>query len=113
MKTLKTLLIRNAVLLASFGFAVAALAQSRSDSFDVADAVVTEVVLAPRPDGGCAARWCIEIESTDGGAALTSCTTDLVELKAALNQNRCNALASAGINRTARQLRFDVDAGVP
>jgi hypothetical protein len=105
---------RNHALLVVFFLAsLGALAQSRSDVFSVADAVVTEVVLSPRPDGGCAARWCLEVSSADGGAALTSCTSDDVELKVPLNQSRCSALASAGLNRAARQLRFDVDAGTP
>lgn len=103
----------NAFLVVCFLASLAALAQSRDDVFNVADAVVTEVVLAPRPDGGCAARWCIEVSSSDGGATLTSCTPELVELRAPLNQSRCNALASAGLNRAARQLRFAVDAGAP
>jgi hypothetical protein len=108
-----TLLRRNALLLVCLAFSLAALAQSRDDFYDVADAQVTEVVLLPRPDGGCAARWCIAIASADGGAALTACTPDAVELKATVNQNRCAGLASAGVNRAVRQLRFDVDAGTP
>lgn len=106
--------LRNNSLLVVFAlFAAVALAQSRDDRFNVADAVVTEVTLAPRPDGGCAARWCIEVPSSDGGAELTACTPDFVELRAAVNQTRCNALATAGINRAAAQLRFAVDAGAP
>ncbi len=90
----------------------AVFAQSRDDFFDSADLVVTEVVLAPRPDGGCAARGCGTVSTSDGGSQLVACS-DLVELKAAVNQNRCNALASAMGNRVANQLRFTVDAGAP
>lgn len=88
-------------------------AQQRQDTFDAAAVTVTEIVLHPLPDGGCDARWCAEATSSDGGVTITSCTPEPVDLKAVANQNRCNALAAAGVNRVARRLNFDVDAGAP
>lgn len=103
--------MRLFVLLAVALLAVAAFGQQRQDSFDTSAATVTEVVARPLPDGGCEARWCAEVTSSDGGTTITSCTAEFVELKATVNQNRCAGLASAGLNRVLRQLRFDVDAG--
>lgn len=94
-------------------FSLAVFAQQRDDFFDSADLVVTEVVLIPRPDGGCAARGCAVIPSADGGAQLAACMPDVVELKSAVNQNRCAQLADAMGKRVANQLRFAVDAGAP
>lgn len=87
--------------------------QTRTDTFDAQTITITEMVLTPRPDGGCAARWCGEVTSADGGVELSACT-DGVELKGATNQNRCAQLGAAGVNRVGRALRFDtLDAGAP
>lgn len=103
----------NRTLVVFFALSSAVFAQSRVDDFDAASLVVTEVVLVPRPDGGCAARGCGVVESADGGARLAACMGELVELKAAANQNRCAALADAMGKRVANRLRFTVDAGAP
>lgn len=85
-------------------------AQTRTDDFDGA-AVRVEVVQAwPLADGGCSARWCGSVTSSDGGLTQYECTF-AVDLKATVNVNRCNGLAGAGANRVLRALRFDVDAG--
>ncbi len=107
---MKTLLRRNALLIASFGFAVVALAQSRTDDFPLASVEVTEIVLTPRPDGGCGARWCGEVESADGGVAVAACT-DVVELGG--NLGRCTGLVTAGTLRVAKALRFNVSPPAP
>ena len=85
-------------------------AQSVTDSWDASRVVVESIALGPQPDGGCAARWCGSVASDDGGVIARACT-DVVQLKATVNQNRCAGIAGAGVNRLARELRFEVDAG--
>lgn len=91
---------------------LAALAQSRTDVFDPSQVSVTAIDLQPLPDGGCAAKWCGELPSDDAGIVLRACT-DVVELRATVNQNRCAALVNAGAARVLRELRFAVDGGTP
>ena len=88
------------------------LAQSRRDTFDVSGVRVDSVHLVPLADGGCSARWCGAATSEDGGVRVNACTDDIA-LKAAGNVNKCNSLADTGVNRLARELRLDADAGVP
>lgn len=109
---IRKLISRNLLLLVAFPFALAALAQTRTDDFPVAAVQVTEIVLSPRPDGGCAARWCGEVNSTDGGTQLAACT-DEVELSTPGNGPRCIGLVNAGTLRVARALRFNVNPPAP
>jgi hypothetical protein len=90
--------------------ALAAASQTRTDTFEPTELVVTEMVLKPLADGGCSARWCGVLPSTDGGVTLLACTAEF-ELKATVNLNRCAGLAAAGVNRVGRALRLDLDAG--
>lgn len=92
--------------------ATVVVAQTRSDVFSESAVAVTAIHLQPLADGGCAARWCGELPSEDGGIVLRACT-DVVELRATLNQNRCAALEAAGEARVLRELRFPVDGGAP
>lgn len=87
-------------------------AQSRLDSFDATTTTVSEIILNPLPDGGCAARWTGSNVSADGGTMLTV-TTQQVELQAALAQGRCTGLAGNGVPRVNKALRLDPDGGVP
>lgn len=93
-------------------YAAAALAQTRTDDYDGAAVDVTVVQLWPLPDGGCQARACGQVTSADGGTTSRECT-DAFDVRAAVNQNRCNALRDAFAGRVQRSLRFDVDAGAP
>lgn len=110
MKTLKSLVSKNLLLLLAFPFALAALAQSRTDDFPLASVQVTEIVLTPREDGGCSARWCGSSVSADGGVSVAACT-DSVELGG--NLGRCTGLVTAGTLRVAKALRFNVSPGAP
>lgn len=94
-------------------FALGASAQSRDDSFPLANVEVSRLLLTPLPDGGCLAEWCGTADSADGGVSLpVACITR--ELSAALNQNRCAALMNAGVGGVAKSLRFPgADAGAP
>ncbi len=91
---------------------VAAMAQSRLDSFDATTTAVTEIILNPLPDGGCAARWTGSNVSADGGTTLTA-TTPYLELQATVQQNRCAGLVNAGTPRVNKALRLDPDGGTP
>ena len=68
-------------------FALSAFAQTRADTFNAASVRITEVVLTPELDGGCSARFCGEVASTDGGVTLAACSP-LIQLRASINQNR-------------------------
>lgn len=92
--------------------AVAVFAQSRADSFDASGVAVTSVLLSPLPDGGCVALACGESRSLDGGAVNRECVGPF-DLKATVNVNRCNGLATSLVPRVMRALRFDVDGGAP
>lgn len=89
--------------------AVGAVAQTRTDVYEGAP-VIDRMTVFPLVDGGCAVAWCGYVESADGGSRVSVCTDDVV-VRATINVNRCNGLASAGIARVQRALRFDVDAG--
>lgn len=90
---------------------IAVLAQTKTATYDVSNVRVTAVALGPLADGGCAARWCgYVVSSEDGGSAERACTAQR-EFGQAANQNRCAQLAAAGVNRLARELDLDVDAG--
>lgn len=94
-------------------FGLSAAAQTRDDSFPLANVEVTEAQLLPAADGGCSVRWCGSATSADGGVTIAACS-EAVPLKNATNINRCAAILSAGVPRIARELRFaGVDAGAP
>ena len=80
----------RALLFVCLSLAAAAAAQSRVDDFAAGGLEVDEVHLTPLPDGGCSARWCGSVASSDAGATLAACT-----------------------DTVGRALRFDLDAGVP
>jgi len=93
-----------------FALLVASLAVAqRVDDYDPASLVVTRILLTPLPDGGCSAEWCGALTSTDGGASVADCVAR--ELKATVNQNRCDGLKTAGAGALSRQLRLAADGG--
>ncbi len=108
---MKTNITSTVVLLAML-MASGSPAQSRSDSFDALTTSVSEIILNPLPDGGCAARWTGSNVSADGGSTLTA-TTNSLELTATVQQNRCDGLRTAGIARVNKALRLDPDGGTP
>lgn len=93
-------------------FAPTARGQTRLDQFTSTATSITEIVLNPLPDGGCAARWQGHNVSSDGGTELTAVTPQ-VELRTSVQQNRCAGLAAAGVPRVNRELRLDPDGGAP
>lgn len=92
-------------------FVGVALAQTRSESWDAAGVAVEEIHLVPLADGGCVANWCGSVTGANGTVA-RDCTGNKT-LSVAVNQNRCQGLATAGVPRLQKALAFDVDAGVP
>lgn len=90
---------------------VVALAQLRAVTVDASSCRSGTVTLEALPDGGCQARWCGEVTTSEGDAE-RACT-ELVVLRGSANQSRCSALLSAGAPRVLRELRFTVDAGNP
>lgn len=102
---------RTALVAVCLFLAAVAVAQTRTVTMDAADYRPTGVQLEPLPDGGCSARWCGEV--TDSDNVPQRACTELVDLRAALNRNRCAALVEAGAARVMRELRLPVDGGEP
>jgi len=111
---MRTTLIAVAVACLVGAVAGVAAAQSRTDTYDAADAKTVAVQVVPLSDGGCfVGQVCMQLDSNNGGQDLGSCI-QLDETSGRLNTtnvNRCQALLDVGARRYLKALRFPVDAG--
>lgn len=98
------------LLLLSFVLVPSAPAQTRQDTYNAASLEVEEAVLTRLPDGGCAARWCGSVTSTDGGNRLNACSAPR-ELSVGANRTACLNALDLGAPRVRQALKFQADAG--
>lgn len=98
-----------------FGFiflAALGVAQTRTDTFDASRVTVDTLQLSALPDGGCQARWCGSLTSSEGTHTLRECT-DPLELRGAAARATCRQQLEAGAKPVTAAMRFAVDGGAP
>lgn len=92
--------------------ALAAVAQSRTDVFNINNVTPREAKISLLPDAGCCyLAGCAEIASNAGDNVMVGCSNN-AELVTAQQQNRAQAMLNAAAKVWLREQKFSVDAGL-